>query len=72
MTALKFVLADTRHLKLPRLERFVSRWVEEALWFWAASSNENFLTEDVVIALFDKLVVPLEEANSLWCLPAFY
>ena len=46
--------------------------MEEALWFWAASSNENFfLTEDVVIALFDKLVVPLEDANSLWCLPAF-
>ena len=24
-----------------------------------------------MVALFDKLVVPFEDANSLWCLPAF-
>ena len=71
-SALMFVLNDTRRLRIPRHEQFVTRWVEEALWFWAASPNNHFvLTEDVVIALFHKLVVLLEDVNNLWCMLAF-
>jgi hypothetical protein len=46
--------------------------VEEALWFWAASSKNNFvLTEDVVIAFFHTLVLLLEDVNNFWCMLAF-
>ena len=70
-SALMFVLNDTRRLRIPRLEQFVTRWVEEALWIWAASSKNNFvLTEDVVIAFFHPLVKLLED-NNFWCMLAF-
>ena len=77
MSAMKFVLTDcytdTRCLQLPKFERFVLRWVELAFRFWAKSPIQNFLTEDAVNSLFNKLVRPLgDTTNSRWSfLPGF-